>query len=154
MTDCNTLTAKVGRSTTDLATLGTPVAIIGLYNCSLVHTDTGRYDYYEPYDYDLDTKTFVSSCSDPDYCVAPPPYSQYTLVYNNGDFEGSACPGNAHNHLPYTYYTNNEGLANGTTLYSNPELTDTVADGYYSNEIFNWDIFGGNGILTNQTPCS
>jgi hypothetical protein len=56
MTDCNTLTAKVGRSTTDLSTLGATVVVIGQYNCSSIHTDTGRYNYYEAYDYDLDTK--------------------------------------------------------------------------------------------------
>jgi hypothetical protein len=150
MQDCNTLTAKVGRSSTDLTTLGTPVAVIGTYNCSLVRTDTGRYKYYEAYNYDLDTKSFVYNCSDSS-CVAPPAYSQYSLVYNNGDFEGSACPGNAHNHPPYNYYTAQQGLANGTVLYSDQTLQSIAADGYYSNGIYNWYV--SSGVMGDQQPC-
>jgi hypothetical protein len=157
MTDCTTSTAKVGRSTTDLATLGTPVAIIGTYNCSLVHTDTGRHTYYEAYDYDLDTKTYVDNCSNA-ACVAPPAYNTFSLTYNNGDFESNACPGNPHNQGPNNYYTNNTStIANGTVLYANTSLASgqEVADGYYyygpSGNYY--VVSGGNGILTDQTPC-
>ena len=149
MTDCNTSTAKVGRSTNPIT--GSFVAVIGLYNCSLVRQDTERHTYYEVYDYDLDTKTFVDNCSDTNYCVAPPSYLQYTLVYNNGDFASSACPGNSGNGSPTTYYTNNQPLSNGTTLYSDTGLTSLANDGYYSNGVYNWDVY--SGVMSNQTPC-
>ena len=149
MTDCNTSTAKVGRSTNPIT--GPFVAVIETYNCSLVRQDTQRYTYYEAYNYDLDGRIFVDNCSDTNYCVAPPPYLQYTLVYNNGDFASSACPGNTGNSGPNTYYTNNQPLSNGTTLYSDSGLTSIVNDGYYSNNVYNWDVF--SGVMSNQTGC-
>jgi hypothetical protein len=157
MTDCTTLTAKVGRSTVDLATLTPSTALIGPYNCSLVHTDRGRTAYYEAYDYDLDTKTYVDNCSVSD-CVAPPAYNTFSLTYNNGDFESNACPGNLHNQGPNNYYTNNTStISNSTVLYANTSLApgQEVADGYYyygpSGKYYT--VSGGNGILTDQTPC-
>jgi hypothetical protein len=157
MLDCDPVAPKVGRSSTDLSTLTPSTALIGQYNCSLVRTDTGRTAYYEAYDYNLDGVTYVDSCSASD-CVAPPAYNTFSLTYNNGDFESSACPGNPHNQGPNNYYTNNTStIANGTVLYANTSLApgQEVADGYYyygpSGNYY--EVSGGNGTLTNQTPC-
>jgi hypothetical protein len=162
MTDCNTLTAKVGRSTTDLATLGTPVAIIGLYNCSLVHTDTGRYTYYEPYDYDLDTKTFVSNCSDPDYCVQPPTYGTYNGKANNGDrgsYSDSCGPVGVNGTGLWTVYTyNNQPLVEGTKIYVNPidainQNPAGLSDpGGFSYGGYWWETAGGQLGVRNDCP--
>jgi hypothetical protein len=101
----------------------------------------------------LDGVVFLENCYDAS-CSTPPLFSQYVLVYNSGDFATSACPGNTDNKLPNYYYTFGVGLANGVTLYSSPNLGAFIAnDGYYSNGVFNWEIYGGNGVLQNQTPC-
>jgi cell division septation protein DedD len=153
MGPCDGVGTAIGRSSTDLSTISNATVAVSPYTCYLVRPDTGRFSYYEPYNYNLDGVVFLENCYDAS-CSTPPLFSQYVLVYNSGDFATSACPGNTDNKLPNYYYTFGVGLANGVTLYSSPNLGAFIAnDGYYSNGVFNWEIYGGNGVLQNQTPC-
>ena len=153
MGPCDGVGTAIGRSSMDLSTISNATVAVSPYTCYLVRPDTGRFSYYEPYNYNLDGVIFLENCYDAS-CSTPPLFSQYVLVYNSGDFATSACPGNTDNKLPNYYYTFGVGLANGVTLYSSPNLGAFIAnDGYYSNGVFNWEIYGGNGVLQNQTPC-
>lgn len=51
------------------------------------------------------------------------------------------------------FYSSVSPLADGAVLSINPGLTPVVLDGYYSDGINSWQVTGGNGTLTNQTPC-
>jgi hypothetical protein len=154
MAPCDGIGTVVGQSSVDLGTISFATVVVSPYTCYLIRPDTGRFSYYESHNYNLDRyQPFLENCNDSN-CVGTPIYSQWLLTYNNGDFASSACSGNNGNRQPTLYYTEGGNSLNGSVLYSSPNLGEFIAsDGFYSNGAFNWEIYGGNGILQNQTPC-
>jgi hypothetical protein len=79
-----------------------------------------------------------------------PPFYAYALGVDSISGAGACIDFGL---TPLTYYSASAALANGVVMYQDSSLSTFLPDNYYSDGIQNWLITGGNGTLTNETPC-